>query len=252
MKKEKLLKIIPALIVSLTILSINLVSAQNFYIDEIIRGVTDTGAQIFGPIFGHYGMDEFLFAKVLLFFLLFSVIFMSLKRIKVFENNRTIISVIAILVSILAVRYLREGDIVNAILLPYGGLGAALAIFLPLLIFFMFLQTSEIGPFGRQAGWFIYGAFFLVFWLSREMSEVSTEANWMYGIALAFILINIFFNNHIHKWFEIGKFNKARRLGTQSVLSDLLTKINEAKHNHMPQDFINSLERRYQEIARRL
>jgi len=49
-------------------------------------------------------------------------------------------------------------------LIPYGALGGAIAVFLPLLIIFVFLHTLDIGGFGRRAGWFIYFIIFVLLW----------------------------------------------------------------------------------------
>jgi len=247
MKKEKLI-----LITLFTILLISpLALAQNYFIDNSIEAIKQNGASIFGPIFGHDSMDEFLFAKVLLFFLLFSVIFMTLKKIKIFTHNQVIISVVAIIVSILAVRFLKENELVNAILLPYGSLGAAISIYLPLLIFFFFVHTSVESGFGRKAGWFIYGLVFLVFWMSREYNDMGV-ANWLYGLGFGFAVISLFFDSSIHKYFEMGKFNEAKRLGKNAAIADIIGKIDKATKASMPQEYIDDLNERYKELVRRL
>jgi len=79
MKKEKFVVIL-AIAFLITSLCVNVISAQNEYIDWFYEQIGPAIASVFSPIFGHNEFDEFLFAKILLFFLLFSIIFMSLKK----------------------------------------------------------------------------------------------------------------------------------------------------------------------------
>lgn len=198
MKKEKFL-----LTALTTLLSISLVMSQNFYtqyLESTIRGTGEAFGSVFGPIFGVSVFSEFLFAKILLFFLLFAIVFMALKRISLFENNNAVHMIVSVIVPILAVRYMGPDEMIRAILLPYGGLGAAITIFLPLIIFFFFLHSSEIGGFGRRAGWFIYGSVFLVLWGSREVSDLGV-ANWIYILGVGFIIISLIFDKSIHRYF---------------------------------------------------
>ncbi|MEK6914780.1 MAG: hypothetical protein AABW83_03970 [Nanoarchaeota archaeon] len=210
------------------ILSISLVSAQNTFLDRGIESLSQALGSIFAPIFGT-GFGEFLFAKIMLFFLLFAIIFVSLRQIDIFAENRAVHVVLTSVTSVLAIRYLEPGEFINAILLPYTALGAALSTFLPLLIFFYFAHKSGLHGFGRRAAWFIYLIFFIMLWGTREYDTLG-DANWIYLIALGFMLINLFLDKSIHAYFGLidesayaERLNDARIARLEVEKSDIMT-----------------------------
>src|SRR3989344_5047270 len=146
------------------------VSAQLFFttpsefINDAIRGVTDVFEPVLRALFGNFGGEDFLFAKMLLGILLFVIINVVIKRLPMFRDNKSVSIIVALVISLLAIRFINENDLVNGILLPYGTLGVAITTLLPFFIFFYFLHDSQMGPFGRRAGWFLFGVIFLVLW----------------------------------------------------------------------------------------
>ncbi len=192
-----------------TFLTIQSVLAQNQLLDQTIDSLSQALGSIFAPILG-VGFGEFLFAKIMLFFLLFAIIFVALKNIDIFEENRPVHIVLTTITSIFAVRYLKPGEFINAILLPYTALGASLASFLPLLIFFYFVHKSGMGPFGRRAAWAIYGIFFIMLWGTRQYDSLGA-ANWVYVIGIGFIIISFLFDKTIQGYFglrDIGEWKE--------------------------------------------
>ncbi len=70
MKKEKFI-----LSLMTMLLSIQITLAQNPLIDNSFQSLGNAIRSIFAPIFGVSVLSEFLFAKILFFFLLFSVVY---------------------------------------------------------------------------------------------------------------------------------------------------------------------------------
>ncbi len=181
------------------IFSLTLVSAQYSVIDQLVDNMKQASVSIFGPILGYDQIDDFLFAKILLFLLIFSIVFMVLKRINIFEDNKAVQVVVSTIVGIFSVRYLEPTELITAILLPYGALGASITVLLPLLIYFMFVHTSIDGGFGRRFAWFLYGLIMIFLWFTRG-ADLGT-ANWIYFASLIFVLLNLFFDKSIHSYF---------------------------------------------------
>ena len=151
--------------------------------------------------------DEFIFVKFLLFLIIFIVCYQVIKGIEFFK--RPIIAfVISASVSILAVRYIPSNDFFNAMLLPYSVLGIAITIFLPFLIFFWFIEKSVQTSSGRKLAWILFSVVFFGMWTQRYQ-EIG-DANWIYWLGVGAGLMVILFDKQIHKYFEIGKWNKAR------------------------------------------
>src|SRR3989344_4569335 len=160
------------------------VSAQQLPpVEDVINGIVSSLEGIFTPIssslFGGGDSNEFLFAKILLAILLFAVINAVVKKVPIFREQKGVAIIVALVISILAVRFISENQLVAGILLPYGTLGVGLTTILPFLIFFYFIHDSEIGPFGRRVSWFFFILVFLILWYSKG-SDLSTISNYIY------------------------------------------------------------------------
>jgi len=213
----------------ITLLSLQLALAQNQVIDRTIDSLTRAFVSIFAPILGT-GYGEFLFAKILLFFVIFSVVYMSLNRVDLLGGNRGAILTVTVVTSILSVRYIRPGEFMRAILLPYTSLGVAISIFIPLLIYFYFLHSASLGGFGRRAGWFVYGSVFAVLWLSREY-QLLGNANWIYILGFGFILASFMFDGAIHRYFSNYNHSKLENEIRESAIQDWISKLKQAENN---------------------
>ncbi len=214
----------------LSLFSVTQITAQSNFdsIENIIDQVTKILGSILGPIIGPDSSGEFLFAKALLFFLLFSIIFIVLKRVEIFSANKSIQVIISLIVSILAVRFIKENEFIYGILLPYTSLGIAISVFLPLLIFFYFAHVSGLGPFGRRAAWFIYGTVFLFLWGTRPYQDLGI-ANWIYLIGTLFILLNILFDKTIQRYFGLSGLERWRERTEDARIARLQAEYDEIR-----------------------
>jgi hypothetical protein len=205
------------LITSLTIFLTSLVSAgpvQGLYqLTDGLREVIRILIQFIGnTIFEINAFDEYLFAKLLLFTLILLVVYTVISKNSIFggvTGNKTIQWIISIAVSILAIRYLPD-NFIQAILLQYGTLAVGITVFLPLIIYFFFVQQSGIGPFGRKVAWLVYLVGFFALWSIRR--DDLGEANWIYWIAIAFVLISLLFDKRIHRYFGLSSARKIMRM----------------------------------------
>lgn len=166
----------------------------------ILRFLSDT-------ILNINSINQFLFAKILLFILILLIVYTVIKKNGVFggRNNKPIHWIISISVSILAVKYL-PNNFIQAILIQYGALAIGLTVFLPLAIYFFFIHQSGVGPFGRRIGWIVFATAFFALWSFRS-SELGS-ANYIYWVAIGFILFSIMFDKSIHKYFGLSDFKK--------------------------------------------
>jgi hypothetical protein len=213
-------------------------AAFNMY--DLSRGPRDL-IQIIGNFFSPFfefllntsSYDDFFFAKVLLLILLFVVISFVLKKGKFFGSDTEkgyyfIIYVISAVVSILAMRYLPNNDLIKGILLPYSALGIAITTFLPLLIYFFFVHNTTTSGFGRRAGWILYGIVFIALWSSREI-QLSSTSNWIYWSAIIFLIICLIFDKSLHKYFAFAEIRKIERSLSNAQIVSLIEKYHQAK-----------------------
>lgn len=225
------------------LISLKIVSAadSSVYINQFISWIESTFGVFFGAVVGAGTSTDFLFAKILLLILLFCVVFTVLTRITLFSGKRGIAFIVAAIVSVLAVRYLQETDFIKGILLPYGALGGAVTIFLPLLVYFFFVHDNLPGSFGRRAGWIVYGAFFITFWAMRE-GEIG-NANWLYTLGVVFVILSFIFDRSIHAYFEYGNWERARDNIDRSARLRLLEDLDRARRLGTRRDIDRVLRR---------
>jgi len=253
MKKEKYALIIGFLLVS--VMFIPFIIGQGFggsFENFVITGTRDI-APFFGLLFGTT-VDDLLFAKVLVFFLLFSIIFMVIRNNDILGGNRAVSVIITFAVSILAIRFMGDNEFIAGILLPYGVMGAALVLFLPLLIYFLFVNSSVPGGFARRLAWGIYGIVFVVMWGMRS-SDIG-PVNWIYTGGLIFVILNILFDSAIHGYFGSREFRKTRQafhLEQKGRVAEKLQDLERRKDFYSLSEYNrlkNKLERKYKSHAK--
>jgi len=102
-------------------------------VKEVFTKVIDSSLGILTPFFkkiiGNYSSSEFFFAKILLLILLTLIVKNVLDKTPLGEDNKKISLLIALIVSILAIRFMNQNDFFESVLIPYGTLGIAITTF---------------------------------------------------------------------------------------------------------------------------
>ena len=168
-----------------------LVSAQSLSgglskgMNQLLDGVRALLTPLFGAILG--GSGETLFQKVLFLIIIFSVVFLVIKKMSVFKDSKPIIWIISIAISLLATRFI-SGDLLATMLLPYTVLGVVLTAVLPLIIMFTFIQSIESKTM-RKVLWSFYVVVFLVIWSARYESIETLSYIYMGSAIVAFLFL---------------------------------------------------------------
>jgi hypothetical protein len=221
------------LFISLILLSITYISAQpysagggyggSFNIrqgsEQLINFFIDWGEPFIQAFFGGYDYTGYLlFEKFLVFILLAAVVFLSLKRTTYFEKNRIVIWIIAIIVPLLAVRYMQFGWI-NTILLSYTVVGVALAGILPFIIYLFFLHGvfSEGSSVPRKIGWIFFIVVYFGLWSTAQTENYGEIYFWTMVVSFFFLL----FDGTIHRALMKQKWNEAERSIAVAAISEL-------------------------------
>jgi hypothetical protein len=217
------------------------VNAQYFRGTSFEQGIVtivDTITQFLRPIFeaflGYSSTSEFFFAKSLLAILIFVICLSVLRKVPTFENNKNVRVIIALVVSILSIRFLPESDLINAILLPYSAFGIAITTLLPFVIFGYFLHTANVGAGGRKAGWALFAVILTAIWYTTRDNFTTDFGNYMYwGIVLAAVLL-LLFDSSVHKYFEMGSFHEYRRKVRDERIANLQADIARLTSSGLP------------------
>lgn len=230
---------------------INIVSAQvdvAGQIESVLNKATEIAKPILGIFVGDYSSDEFFFTKVLVFILLFVIIKVSLKFIPRFKDLTGVVNIIAFVISILAIRFMKQEGIFNGILLPYGTLGIVIVTMAPFIAFLYILHAGKANGAMRRFGWLIYLGVFLALFISRY-STISEIGRTIYFVILGAILLVLIFDKGIHEYFrayEMSMFYQSAQArtiaGLQSEYLDILS-VNTPEADRRRRDIESHLRR---------
>ncbi|PIN90314.1 hypothetical protein COU60_01840 [Candidatus Pacearchaeota archaeon CG10_big_fil_rev_8_21_14_0_10_34_76] len=196
------------------LLMVNQVSAQYTSSPyDLAENLVDSVENFFGPIFGALLGDRYedglLFAKVLYLFLLFFIIQFALIRVPPFKDERKIAGIVALIVSILAVRYVSESALILGVLLPYSALGVAIMTIIPFLIYFYFVHSMMSAGVARRLAWILYMIVLLGMWIST-VGELNIISNYIYAFVFLAALIVFFFDKKVRQYFALAEIEKAK------------------------------------------
>ena len=175
------------------------------FTQQVIDGVKGVFSPVFSALFGIYQSDDFLFAKILLFILLFIVVRIGIKATPALGEQKGLVNIIALVVSLFAIRYISDNDLTRGILLPYGTLGVALVTLVPFLIYFFFVEKTMASSVGRKIAWFIFVLVFAFLWFtrSRVAGGLSQTANYLYLSIIALGILLFLFDRHVKRYFDL-------------------------------------------------
>ena len=199
-------RVFPVLVL-LLMFSTTLVSAQSYYggnnlgdnlgygMEQLIDSAQEMFYPLFSIILGGYG--DYMFERILFLFILVALLYVVISRMDVFKDNRTIIWIITVSISLLATRFLTESDLIQTMLLPYSVLGVVLTAVLPILIYFFFVESFSDSSTVRKMLWIFYIVVFVGLWASRydELGQMS----WIYMMSAIAALLFLLFDGTIRK-----------------------------------------------------
>jgi len=189
--------------------------------EQFVGLVKDFVTPFFEVILGDYSSSEFFFTKVLFVLLLFFVINVLLARLPLFQDKRFVAVIIAIIVSIIAIRFISENEMTRGLLLPYGTLGAALLVALPFIIWFVGVQLLGVGPMGRRLLWGLFGIIFVGIWLSLRSSGIDSLTDTVYKAVFVLIIAALIFDKAIHRYFAAWELSPFYRGANQRAIAAL-------------------------------
>lgn len=161
------------LILALLVLSSFIVSAQYYSSGSSYSGFFGGAGYYasYGPVWieenvGQYfawflgGTGDYLFERILLFFILIAFIFTILSKMPLFKERIGPNIVITLAISLLVSRFFGDTEYIQTILAPYTVLGIALTAGIPLIIYFFFVQSFESSTL-RKILWVFFIVVFL-------------------------------------------------------------------------------------------
>jgi hypothetical protein len=196
MKKTRL-----TLTVLLSIILLSVIVSAQLDLRQGSQQIIDWTVDIFEPFLqALLGPNDYsgllVFERLLIFVLLMSIITISLKNISVFDDYPWIIGLIAVIISLVAVRYMNY-EWLNTVLISYQILGIAIAGILPFIIYLFFINSFDNSTM-RKVGWIFFIVVYFGLWATNETENYASIYFWTMLIALIFLILD----GTIHEYYD--------------------------------------------------
>ncbi len=169
---------------------------------------------------------ELLFAKVLFFIIIISIIWKTLEQVEFFSEHSGVHWLIAISASILATRWLSSAELIKTILLPYTTLGIAISAGIPFVLWFIIINRGFKGPGHktiRRIAWIFFAVILAGLWISRqpELSTGNSKAYLIYPITAVLAFLMAWMDGTIQKFFLRLELDKVGVSTKQKLIDNL-------------------------------
>jgi hypothetical protein len=175
--------------------------------------VSEILSPVLEPLLGT-APSEYLFAKVLLLIIIFSIVYLVLGKIDFFEDS-PLRWIVATVIGLLSIRYLGEG-VLQGLTTNYSVLGILLLTLVPFVIYLYFLYTVFADfPLLRRLGWALFAAVYIGLWANASALSLSPgEGDGFslgsgYGFTALLAIILIFLDGWVHKQFTWAQHAKS-------------------------------------------
>jgi len=203
----------------------------NGFIDDVTQTIEPVASKLLGETYN----GKILFARLLFFILVLTIIILTLKSNPLFHLNSFALWTIGIIVAYLGVRYF-DSSIIEAILLPYNTLAIAFTAAIPFLIYFAVVEVVEShfssSGYLRKFAWIFFAVIFTGLWLTRS-TEIKGPAEWIYPVTVLLSILMIVFDGTIHRMIIRMRIERGSTTGKQAIEEQLLERLNKLNDLHV-------------------
>lgn len=198
------------------------------FIESFVDGIKPIIQLLVGSTSDSTSDSSFLFAKFLLLILVISVIWIPVKTLPfVGEARNGLAFVIALIVGLLSIRFL-SANIISTILLPYTAIGISITAFLPLVLYFVWVEKGLEGPMFRtirKAAWIFALVVFVSLYFVRLPLLNPPAYAVVYLIAGALCFAFFLFDKTIQKAFVKAKYDGLMGVREMEARGELIEKL---------------------------
>ena len=208
-------------ILFLAILSISLVAAQALPApDKFSADMLKLFSNLLVEQTGMQFTDR-LYTRVILMLLITAALYKGAHQL---VKNSGMAFIVSLLVAILGVRFFTP-DMIDTILLPYGVVGLALTTTIPILLYGLLIETSDLPRWIRKAGWFLLALAFVFTWIMRY-GELSTYA-YLYLLAALLCMGVFIFERQVYNMWLSGQLEGVADMSKISAINVESEKLNQ-------------------------
>ena len=226
-------------------------------INSVVEGFNDFTRFLLGDISGATS-GEYFFVKLLVFILILSLVTIAVQSVPAFEDKRAISIIIALAVSLIAVRYITTAQLINFIWLPYGVLGIVFSSILPFILAFFFARRFN-SPIITKVFWTAFGVIFLMLGILR-LNDLSIGNEWYQNLAWVYVIIAIlsglliFFDQSVRTRMFMSSLKGTRDRRARVEAAELSHRIDELKEQlaHATADAARDIRREIKDKERQI
>jgi magnesium-transporting ATPase (P-type) len=168
---------------------------------------------------------QLLFERFLFFLVILSIVSVVLKGTDLFKDQKKIVMLLSVIISILSVRYI-SFEWIKTTAMSYAVLGIALMSFLPFLIYFFFLKGFAPNSSGlRKIGWILFACIYFGLSLTAENNYYGKVYLWTGLASLAFL----FLDGTINRYMTMEKLRVSGSNNTEEAVIKIRRKMAELK-----------------------
>jgi len=216
----------------LSLFIVNFASAYRYGFVGSIDSAIYQAQPVLQFFFGGYDYTGYMmFERILLFLLILSMVFVSLKNAPFFkgDDQKKIVVVVSIIVSLLSVRYI-DYNWLNTVIMTYQVFGIAITSVLPFIIYFFFLNgMAPNDPAIRKIGWILFICVYLGLYVTADNSFYGQVYLWTMFVALVFLFLDKTINRAI-------LMQRIKESGASNIW-DAIRRLEEEKYNYINRSY---------------
>ncbi len=209
--------------------------------NDIVEIVTPVFQALFGGGADLYANKGILFTQILFFIIVFGIILLSLKKVDFFSDNPLVLNIIALAVSLLAVRGISSTELIETILLPSEALGIALLAGIPFVIYFIVINVGfKTQPsILRRVAWIFFAIIFIGLWSSKTSELVDNKLYNIYLFTGIAAVVMAWIDGTIKKFFLKVERDKLKDVNKTEAMAEYKRRLREAQTS----DYMTDTER---------
>lgn len=213
--------------VVLTILVCSLFALQFVSAATVASDIKDFFTSIFN-LSAESGASSLVMAKILLFILVALIVYAVSEFVPFLENRGPVAALIAIVVGILSVFFLKSEEIYT-VLISYGAFGIAVTIIIPLILVGVISSQLYNKQYilASKLVWIVYLLAIILKFLAADSDQIGTFGLWLFGITIPLALIMAIWSHKIYFFIFKEQIRNASVVGEAEALAEITAKLTE-------------------------
>ncbi len=201
--------------------------------NDIVEIVTPVFQALFGGGADLYANKGILFTQILFFIIVFGIILLSLKKVDFFSDNPLVLNIMALAVSLLAVRGISSTDLISTILLPSEALGIALLAGIPFVIYFIVINVGfKTQPsILRRVAWIFFAIIFIGLWSSKTSELVDNKLYNIYLFTSIAAIVMAWIDGTLKKFFLKVEVDRLKDVNKKEAIAEYKRRLGEVERN---------------------